>query len=129
MTTEFQVRLANRPGMLASLTEHLAVAGVDIEALAAFGVDELGVVRLVTDDDVTTRSVLTRAGLSFEERLVLVTLLDHEPDSLAAMTRRLADTGVNIEAVYLLRSSAEGLEFALAVDDPEAARAQVTLAR
>jgi hypothetical protein len=43
--TEFTVRLANRPGMLATLTEQLASAGINIEALAAFGVDEMGVVR------------------------------------------------------------------------------------
>jgi hypothetical protein len=42
------------------------------------------------------------------------------------MTRRLADTGVNIEALYLLKSTAEGLEFAIAVDQVEAARSQMT---
>lgn len=129
MTTEFQVRLANRPGMLATLAEQVSSAGINIEALTAYGVDEDGVVHLVTDDHVTTRSVLTRAGLSFEERTVLVTILDHRPGSMAAMARRLADSGVNIEAVYLLRSSAEGLEFALAVDDPELAKTKITLAR
>jgi hypothetical protein len=33
---------------------------------------------------------------------------------------------VNIEALYLLRCSAEGLEFAVAVDDPEAARSRLS---
>jgi len=119
--TEFTVHLANRPGMLATLTEQLASAGINIEALAAFGVDEVGVVRLMVDDSVTTRSVLQRAGMTFDERPIQVTQLPHKPGALATMARELADAGINIDAVYLLRSSAEGLDFAIGVDDPEAA--------
>ncbi len=43
--TEFTIQLSNRPGQLAALAKMLADAGVNIEALAAFGVEDLGVVR------------------------------------------------------------------------------------
>lgn len=119
--TEFTVHLANRPGMLAILTEQLASAGINIEALAAFGIDEVGVVRLMVEDDVTTRSVLRTAGMTFDERPIQVIQLPHRPGALATMARDLADAGINIDAVYLLRSSAEGLDFAIGVDDPDAA--------
>jgi len=118
--TEFTVRLANAPGMLAALTEHLDDAGVHIEAVAAFSAGARGVVHLVVSDAATTRAVLREAGMAFEERPVLTTSLPAETGALAAMARRLADSGVNIEALYLLRSSAEGLEFAVAVDRPDA---------
>jgi len=120
--TEFTVHLANRPGMLAMLAEQIASAGVNIEALAAYGVGEEGRVHLMAGDAAAVRSVLRRAGLSFNEREVLLTTLSPRPGSLAAMARSLADAGVNIEALYLLRCSAEGLEFAVAVDDPQTAR-------
>ncbi len=120
--TEFTVYLANRPGMLAMLAEQIASAGVNIEALAAYGVGEEGRVHLMAGDAAAVRLVLRRAGLSFDEREVLLTTLSRRPGSLAAMARSLADAGVNIEALYLLRCSAEGLEFAIAVDDPQTAR-------
>jgi hypothetical protein len=123
--TEFTVRLTNRPGMLAMLAERIASAGVNLEALAAYGFGEEGRVHLMVDDAVTARSVLRRAGLAFDEREVLVTTLPHRPGAVAAMARSLADAGVNIEAIYLLRCSAEGLEFAIAVDDPDAARSRL----
>ncbi|MCJ7726040.1 MAG: hypothetical protein MUP76_06585 [Acidimicrobiia bacterium] len=119
--TEFTVHLANRPGMLATLTEQLASAGINIEALAAFGIDEIGVVRLMVEDKITTRSVLKKAGMTFDERPIQVIQLSHKPGALATMARDLADAGINIDAVYLLRSSAEGLDFAIGVDDPQAA--------
>ncbi len=118
--TEFTVKLANRPGMLATLAERLTDAGVHIEAVAAFGLGEQGVVHLVVGDSAAARAVLRDSGMAFEERTVLTTTLPHGPEALVAMTRRLGDSGVNIEAMYLLRSSAEGLEFAVAVDRPDA---------
>lgn len=120
--TEFTVFLANRPGMLATLAERLGGAGVNIEALAAFAVNDEGQVRLIVDDAPTTEAVLHEADIGFEEREILTTILPHRPGEMGKMARRLADAGVNIDAVYLLRSSAEGLEFAVAVDELPAAR-------
>ncbi len=119
--TEFTIRMANRPGQLAELTELLAFAGVHIEALAAFGVDEDGHVRLVVDDAAVARRALRKAGVAISEREILTTLISHEPGSLARLTRQLASSGINIESMYLLNSHAEGLEFAVAVGDPEPA--------
>ncbi|MFQ5966409.1 MAG: ACT domain-containing protein [Acidimicrobiia bacterium] len=119
---EFSVRLANRPGMLASLAQTLADANVNIEALAAFGFDEEGIVRLIVDDAEIARRALREAGLRATEREVLTTVLEDRPGSLAKMARELADAGVNIDAVYLLRTNSTGLEFAVAVDETELAR-------
>lgn len=117
--TEFTIRLANRPGMLADLTETLAYAGVQIEALAAFGIDEEGIVRLVVEDALTTRRTLRKAGVAATERPILTTVISHEPGSLARMTRQLAQTEVNIDALYLLNSTPDGLELAVAVEEPD----------
>lgn len=119
--TEFVVHMDNRPGMLAALTEVLAAAGVNIEALAAFGFDGEGVVRLVVDDADSTRRALREAGLAAEEMQVLSAFLPHTPGQLATVTRKLADSGINIDAVYIINSSADGIELAIAVDQPETA--------
>jgi len=115
--TEFTVHLPNRPGALADLAERLAAAGINIESLAASSVDTAATVRLIVDDEPSTRRLLESIGLRFEERKVIVTVLPDRPGSVAAMTRQLAETGANIVAMYLLRTSAAGLEFAIAIDD------------
>lgn len=119
--TEFIVRMENRPGRLASLTEALAAFGVNIEALAAYVHDGEGTVRLIVDDAPTTKRVLRDAALHHEERAVLTAHLPHRPGELARLTRLIADAGVNIEAVYILRSNADGIEFAISVDEQESA--------
>jgi hypothetical protein len=114
--TEFIVNVENRPGRLAAITELLGSAGVNIEALAAYGYDGEGVLRLIVDDAATTRRVLREAGLSVEEHTVLTAFMPHEPGALAAVTRRLADADLNIDALYVLSTSSEGIEVAIAVD-------------
>lgn len=119
--TEFIVQMENRPGRLASLAEALAAFDVNIEALTAYGHDGNSSVRLIVDDAATTRRVLEEADLRYDENRVLSVTLPHRPGELANMTRMLADAGVNIEAIYVLRSNSDGIEFALSVDQPETA--------
>ncbi|MGD2059769.1 MAG: ACT domain-containing protein [Acidimicrobiia bacterium] len=118
---EFIVNMENRPGRLASLTEALAAFGVNIEALTAYGHDGEGTVRLITSDAPTTRRVLDEADLRAEEHTVLAVRLPHRPGELARITRMLADAGVNIDALYVLRANPDGIELAISVDQPETA--------
>ncbi len=117
--TEFTVHMANRPGQLATLTDKLSQAGVHIEALAAYSHGDDSVVRLMANDVNVARRVLADAGVRFDEQRVIETVIKDEPNALAAMTRRLADSGVNIEAMYLLHANGDSLHFAVAVDDHE----------
>lgn len=119
--TEFIVNMENRPGRLASLTEALAAFGVNIEALAAYGHDGDSTVRLITSDAATTRRVLEEAALQHEEHTVLTVQLPHRPGELARITRMLADVGINIDALYVLRANPDGIELAISVDQPETA--------
>ena len=123
--TEFTIQLANRPGQLAGLAKMLADAGVNIEALAAFGIEDLGVVRVLVDDPTAAREVIREGGLVAEEREVITTIISHEPGTLAQLTQSLADADVNIDGLYFLHANADSIELALAVDDPNAARARI----
>lgn len=120
MMIEFVIRMDNHPGALSSLTDVLGGAGINIEAMSAWGANGNGVVRLITDNEATTRHVLAEAGLVNTEHRVLTAHLADEPGSLARITRQLGEAGVNIDALYVLRSSSEGIELAIAVDDPDA---------
>ncbi|MBT8203008.1 MAG: ACT domain-containing protein [Acidimicrobiia bacterium] len=123
--TEFTIHLANRPGQLAGLTKLMADAGVEIEALAAFGMEDIGIVRLVVGDAENARRAIDEAGLVAEQRRVVTTVLSHRPGALAALTQSLAEAGVNIDGLYVLHSRTDEVELALAVGDEEAARAAI----
>lgn len=123
--TEFTIHLANRPGQLAGLAKVMSDGGVNIEALAAFGLGEIGIVRLVVGDAEGARRVISDAGLVAEERRVLTTVLSHRPGALAALTQSLADAGVNIDGMYVLHTRGDEIELAIAVADADAAKAAI----
>ncbi|MCP4249890.1 MAG: hypothetical protein GY778_22840, partial [bacterium] len=112
-------------GQLAGLAKVMSDGGVNIDALAAFGVGELGVVRMVVSDPESARRVITEAGLVAEERRVLTTILSHRPGALAALTQSLADAEVNIDGMYVLHSHDDEIELAIAVADEDAAKAAI----
>ena len=65
--TEFTIHLTNRPGQLAGLIKVMTDAGVEIEALAAFGLEDLGVVRMVVADAGTARRAQPARAASLAE--------------------------------------------------------------
>jgi hypothetical protein len=96
------IALENRPGALAEMGEALARAGVSIEGGGAFVVDGSGVAHFLFYDARTARRALETAGIRVvEERDVVVQRLDQAtPGQLGALTRRMAEAGVNIEVLY-----------------------------
>ena len=122
LVIEFSVQLANKPGQLATLARELGEAHVNVRSLAAITNGPDGLVKLVVDRDAEARGVLQRAGLTFEEHRVITATLKDKPGALAEFAEALANVGVNIEGIYLLNSEDDGLRFALAVDDVEAAQ-------
>jgi hypothetical protein len=120
METEFSVKLPNRPGELARLTEALHKDSVNIRTVSTEPKAEI--VRLVTDHPDKSREAIRRAGMEFSERNLLVAKLEDKPGELARISRVLADEGVNIDAAYMLDKEGKHVHVALAVSDEQKAR-------
>jgi hypothetical protein len=122
MAKHFIVQLQNRPGALAHLVRALAARGVNITRVASGGHGPYAFASLETNDFAATHEVLKGIGLEFVEGESLVVLLRDEPGTLAALTIRLADEGVNVESVMTVGRCDGDVELALVVDDAAKAR-------
>lgn len=118
---DLAIELENRPGALAEMGEALGRAGVSIEGGGAWVVDGRGVAHFLFEDGTTARKALEAAGIRVvAEREVLVQRLKQAvPGQLGALTRRMADAGVNIEVLY----SDHEHQLILVVDDLAKGRA------
>ena len=123
----FLVELENKPGELARVTEALAAQGVDITGVTGSTCGSSGSLALTTDDEAKTRTALQDARCSFREMEVTVGSISTAPGSLASVSRRLADAGVNIEA--LMPIGMEGNEVSIAFVTNDAAKARSILSR
>jgi hypothetical protein len=119
---QFNVFVENRMGELARVTEALAQNAINIRGLATDRLGSRPAVKVITDDEVSTRKALARAGLEFEESEVLVLDLIDRPGELAKIARRAARAGVNINSVFLLGKKDTPAALALVADDPKKAK-------
>ena len=119
--TEFSLRLANRPGQLATLARMFADAAIDIEALAAIGDNGESHIRIVVEQAAKARRLLMNADIGFDERDVLDTFVPRGGNGLAAIAESLANAGVNVDSMYLLHTNAEGFHLAVTVSDSDLA--------
>jgi hypothetical protein len=119
MATDLTIYLENRPGTLAEVGEALGNAGVNIEGGCGFPCEGRGVMHVLVNDEAAARSALEGAGIQVAAatEVMVVDVVD-APGSLGAVTRKMADAGVNVELLYL----ATNTRLAMGVDDMEKAR-------
>ena len=122
MANQFVVQLKNEPGSMANLAEALAARGVDLRAIGGGGIGDAGHVIMTTADDDTTKAILEEGGYTFIEGESILTEVDDKPGGMAALSRQLADAGVNIYGHLFLGRWGDRAMFAFVVDDPDRAR-------
>ena len=122
MANQFVVQLKNEPGGMASLAEALAARGVDLRAIGGGGIGETGHVIMTTADDEATKAVLDEGGYTYIEGESILAEVDDRPGGMAALSRQLADAGVNIYGHLFLGRWGDRAMFAFVVDDPDRAR-------
>ena len=118
----FLVELQNKPGALATLAETLGARGVNITNVTGATCGDSGRAAITTGDDNTTRATLKTSGLTFKEFEIVETHLSNTPGSLGKVARRLADAGVNIEAIFPTGMAGSEINVGFVVADPAKAK-------
>jgi len=118
------VTMADRPGALAKLADTLGKAGVNIDAIAAQAAGGNGDIRILVADPAAARKALEGAGITCGgEREMAFVDLEDRPGSLATAARKLADAGVNVDAIYVVGASGGKKQLAIGSSDATKARA------
>ena len=116
------MQLTHRPGELAGIANALSLQGVNIKSLAAMTLGNQGLLRLIPDNLEAARSALRSANIRFEERELVTVLLENHAGELTGVAAKLADAGLNLDAVYVVGVADDLIELALAVDDVKKAK-------
>lgn len=114
--------MEDRVGELARVTEALAQSAVNIRGLATDKVGPRPAIKIITDDEASTRRALARASLEFEESEVVVVELIDRPGEIAKLARRAAKAGLNINSVFLLGKKGTPAALAIVADDTKKAK-------
>jgi hypothetical protein len=118
----FLVDLENKPGELARIAEALGNKGVNISSVSGTSCGTGGRVALLTADEASTRSIFGDINCKYDEVEAVEASMAHEPGTLGKTARRLADAGVNIEAIIPMGMTGRDVSVAFATDNPTKAR-------
>lgn len=122
LVKQLSIQMENKPGTLAQLCTELARYAVNITAIMAPEVKDVGTVRLVVGSLDTARRVLDQQGLKYTEQDVIALKLSDRPGALGRATRKLAERGINVEYAYgSIVKGADRAMVILGVSDPEKA--------
>lgn len=114
---QFNVFVEDKIGELARVTEALAQNAINIRGLATDRLGPKAAVRVITDDELSTRKALSRAGLSYDESDVIVIDLIDRPGEIAKVAKKAARAGVNIDSIFLIGKKDTPAALALVPND------------
>jgi hypothetical protein len=114
----FLVDLENKPGALATVAEALGAKGVNIIGVTGATCGDSGRAAITTADDAAARTVFQTLKVSFKELEATEVSLANAPGSLGKAARRLADAGVNIEAILPTGMAGNNVSVAFVTNNP-----------
>ena len=97
---QVSVFVENKPGRLASVTEVLYKAGVNLRAFTIAEAGDFGIIRMVVDKTEEAYRALKEAGFTVTINEVVGVEVRDEPGSLYRIAKVLGDENVNIEYLY-----------------------------
>jgi hypothetical protein len=119
---DFVIHLTHRPGELARVANALSRKEVNLKSVAGMGLGNQGLLRVLPDDMEGARSALQESNIPFEESELVTVLLENQAGELAEVAGKLANAGLNMQAVYVVGLEGNLVELAFAVDDVKKAK-------
>lgn len=105
---QLSVFIENREGRLEEVTETIDENNINIISASLADSSEYGMFRMIVSDPEKAKAVLKEAGFSANLTEVIAVKLPHKVGMLHQLFKVLAETGISVEYMYALSSSALG---------------------
>jgi len=92
--------LPNRIGLLSELTTFLTAAGINIVAIAAYGMGDEGRFMLTTDNQAKAKKVIAHMGAEVTAEHVIAVELPNKAGQLQQVAKKISDAGLDIAYIY-----------------------------
>lgn len=104
---QLTVFVQNRKGTLVSVTDTLAVNNVNLRALSIAETEDLGILRLIVNDEKTAEKVLEEKGYLIKVIDVVGVKIGDEPGKLTEALKVLDKADINVEYLYAFMTRTE----------------------
>lgn len=123
---QFEIRLNDEVGSLEKVAEALARRDINIISISSERVPgEKATVKLVTNDEEKTRSIINEERLICKESEFILLKLRDQPGELLRVTKLLTSAQINIESLYILNKQKGVTDVALIASKMDEAKVQL----
>ena len=107
MATDVVIELDNKPGELARVTAGISDAGVNLAAATCVGNGQKAELHILVPHAEPVRRALaiTQTAITAEREVVVVEVKEDRPGTLAALARKVAEAGINLDLLYVATKS------------------------
>lgn len=105
---QISIFLENKPGQLCAVTDILAKAGINLEAINIAESTDYGVLRLITSDSEKAKQLLDEKKYLTRIDNVMSLEINDEVGGLGKELARLSEEGIDIEYMYSVFGGKEG---------------------
>ena len=100
MLKQVAVFVENHPGSLRKVTTELHKEGISIYAFTSYDTPEFGILRMVVDDPLKAKEILTSKGFVNKICDVIAIQLNDEKGAMDKVLNSLMESNVNINYIY-----------------------------
>ena len=119
----YLISASDQPGLAARLFEAAAARGVNVYPAYGLADGTTGLMVVGSDDEAGLQAAIADAGLTAKAIEMVVTELENRPGTGAALFRKLADAGVNLQVATPIGMSGDRVQLALGAADAGALKA------
>lgn len=98
--TQLMIRVNNKVGTLAEITSVISASKINLIAITAQAVDNVGNICFVTENNSEAKKLLKTKKYDVREEPVVLVTLDHKPGALQAVTTKIAQAGIDLTLIY-----------------------------
>jgi len=126
MVTEFQMSFSGSSKGLLDAIAVLAEQNINLDTVATAKVGDKFVIKFLSGSEEEVRRAFMKADLEFKDRPVLVVEMFNRPGQWLKVARTIVNSGVEIDASYLMGQKGDRMSVVFAVSDISKARATLT---
>lgn len=100
LDSQLMIRVDNKVGTLAEISSVISASKINLLAISASAVDNVGHLYFVTENNAEAKRLLKQKKYDVREEKVVLVTLDNKPGALQSVTTKIAQAGIDLTLLY-----------------------------
>jgi hypothetical protein len=100
LDSQLMITVNNKVGTLAEVTSVIAASQINLIAISAHAIDNVGHIVFVTENNREAKKLLKSKKYDVHEEPCVLVTLDNKPGALQSVTTKIAQAGIDLTLIY-----------------------------